>query len=63
MQQLDPGFHIQNILNDYGEIVRQEYVLDEDGEVIPTTMCICHAYEPNECCCGAWDGVEDWDYD
>lgn len=35
-------------------------ILDEDGEPIPTTICICHAFEPNECVCGAWDNVDDW---
>lgn len=40
-----------------------ELILDSDGEPIPNTICLCHAYEPNECICGAWDDVEDWDYD
>ena len=35
-------------------------ILDTDGKPIPTSTCICHAYEPNECCCGAWDDVVDW---
>lgn len=26
------------------------------------SKCICHAHEPNECICGAWDDVdyEEW---
>lgn len=37
-----------------------KYILDENGEKIPLTSCICHAFEPNECVCGAWDDVEGW---
>jgi hypothetical protein len=40
-----------------------EYVLDEEGDKIPITTCLCHAFEPSECCCGAWDDITDWDYD
>lgn len=29
-----------------------------------TQLCTCAAWEPNECCCGAWDDVDpDWWYD
>lgn len=41
-----------------------DYVLDEQGNKIPSNVCICYAREPNECCCGAWDDVDiDWWYD
>lgn len=33
-------------------------ILDENGEPIPKTVCICAAWEPSECCCGAWDDVD-----
>jgi hypothetical protein len=39
-------------------------VRDEDDHPIPATQCICYAYEPAECVCGAWDDVDmDWWYD
>lgn len=29
-----------------------------------TQLCTCAAWEPNECCCGAWDDVDpEWWYD
>ena len=41
-----------------------ELILDENNQPIPATQCICHAYEPAECVCGAWDDVDmDWWYD
>lgn len=33
-------------------------MLDENGEPIPKTICICAAREPMECVCGAWDDVD-----
>lgn len=30
-------------------------ILDEGGEPIPKTICLCAAHSSNECCCGAWD--------
>jgi len=33
-------------------------LLDEFGEPIPMSICICAAYCSCECCCGSWDGVE-----
>ena len=38
-----------------------EFILDEDGDKIPTSLCLCNAHEPSECMCGAWDDVEGWD--
>jgi hypothetical protein len=32
-----------------------ELILDEDGEPILKTICLCAAHSSNECCCGAWD--------
>jgi len=63
MGELDFNFHIRQSIDDDGNLIGAEYVLDEDGERIPKTVCMCHAFEPNECCCGAWDDVTDWDYD
>lgn len=40
-----------------------ELILDEEGLPIPTTICLCHAFEPNECVCGAWDDAVDWWYE
>lgn len=30
-------------------------LLDENGDPIPKHICLCCAYSPNECICGAWD--------
>jgi hypothetical protein len=45
-----------------------EYILDEQGNKIPSTACLCFAKYSTECCCGctSWteDDYEDWcDYD
>lgn len=56
-------YHTRDYYDEEGNIVRTELILDCDGEPIPKSVCLCHAYEPNECCCGAWDDVKDWDYE
>ena len=39
-------------------------ILDEDGDPIPSHVCICHAYSDMECVCSAWDrplpNDDDW---
>lgn len=40
-----------------------KFLLDENGNPILKTICICCARQPLECVCGAWDDVTDWDYD
>jgi hypothetical protein len=35
-------------------------ILDEDGNPIDSKVCICAAWNPYECVCGACDNVEDW---
>ena len=40
-------------LNDDGSLI-----LDEQGNPIPLTICLCAAREPYECVCGAWDDVD-----
>lgn len=30
-------------------------LLDEDGDSIPSYVCICFAHSAIECSCGAWD--------
>ncbi len=32
-----------------------ELLLDEHDEPIPSYVCICSAFGPHECVCGAWD--------
>lgn len=57
-------YHAQYVYDDDdGTVIGLDPILDEEGDLIPTTECICHAYEPSECCCGAWDDVNDWYYD
>lgn len=36
-----------------------ELILEEDGEPIPKSICICAAHADDTCICGSWDG----DYD
>lgn len=38
-----------------------QLILDENANPIPATVCLCSAYEPSECVCGAWDDVKDWE--
>ena len=59
----DELYHAQTVYDDDGNVIGEELILDEDGRPIPAKICLCHAYEPNECCCGAWDDVTDWEYD
>lgn len=39
-------------------------LLDENGDPIPSHICICHAYSDNECLCSAWSrpipNDDDW---
>jgi hypothetical protein len=37
-------------------------ILDEDGNPVEKSICICGAWEPTECACGAWDDVnlDEW---
>lgn len=37
------------------------YICKGTGEV--EDGCYCAAHCPSECCCGAWDDVEDWLYE
>jgi len=58
----NPQYHQQPVWDQEGMIIGYELILDEAGQAIPSTICICHALEPNECVCGAWDDVDtdDW---
>ena len=56
-------YHAQPILTEDGDTTGEyELILDESGDPISAKTCICHAFEPNECICGAWDDVRpsDW---
>lgn len=56
-------YHAQDIYDEEGEnVIDSIPILDEGGEMIPVSVCLCYAYEPGECCCGttAWEG---WEYD
>lgn len=55
--------------NHAGKVDDNEYHIDDDGNLIldelgrpiPSTVCLCHAHEPSECMCGAWDDIAyDW---
>ena len=39
-----------------------DFILDDDGDLIPASACICHAHEPGECCC-ATTSFDDYEYD
>lgn len=56
-------YHTQDIYDEEGEnVIDTIPILDEDGEMISASVCICYAFEPDECCCAttAW---ENWKYD
>ena len=56
-------YHAQGIYDDDGEnVVDTIPILDEDGDLIPSDVCVCHAYEPGECCC-ACTSWGDYRYD
>ena len=38
-------------MEDYHKDSDGDFLLDEDGDPIPLSVCICHAYEASECCC------------
>jgi len=40
-------------------------ILDLDDKMIPARICICHAFELEECCCAttAWENYRYDDYD
>ena len=55
--------HAQEFYDEEGEnVVDTIPILDEDGEMAPASICLCHAYEPSECCCAttAW---KNWNYE
>ena len=58
-------FHAQDFHNEDGEnVVATIPILDEDGEMIPASICLCYAFEPGECCCAttAWEGYRyEWE--
>lgn len=59
-------FHAQDFYDeDVENVVATVPILDEDGEMIPARICICHAFEPEECCCAttAWENYRYDDYD
>ena len=47
----------RGVVKDYHRDSDGELLLDEDGDPIPLSVCICHAYEPSECgCeCDSWE--------
>lgn len=50
-----------DILDDgYESVVLITY---NDGDPIPTYVCICAAYDVTECVCGAWDLEPPEEYD
>jgi hypothetical protein len=48
------SYHATPKLDDEGQIVSWDLILDENGEMIPSHVCLCSAYTASECCCGAW---------
>lgn len=56
-------YHAQDIYDEECENVLDTIpILDEDGDLIPSEVCLCFAREPSECVCAttAW---ENWKYD
>jgi hypothetical protein len=39
-----------------------ELIFDENGYMIPASVCLCFAHSASECCCGAWGSyVQEWE--
>jgi hypothetical protein len=39
-----------------------EPIFDENGYMIPASVCLCFAHSASECMCGAWDSyVPEWE--
>ena len=56
-------YHAQDIYDEESEnIVDTVPLVDENGNMIPASYCLCYAHEPSECVCAttAWEG---WRYD
>ena len=59
----DNLYHAQESYDEEGEnVVDTIPILDEDGKMIPASICLCYAYSPSECVCAttAW---KNWKYD
>ena len=47
------------------EELAQRFMCEDDYNAFMNAVkneaktCLCHAYEPSECCCGAWDYDEE----
>lgn len=50
----DKPYHSEEMYDDGGNIIDERPIL-VDGEMVPKHKCICCAYGPSECICGAWD--------
>lgn len=68
--QLSEDFDEDKYSDIHSETNRDEYfdsclipILDENGEVIPLSKCICGAHNPFECecACDSWGNLEDYD--
>ena len=58
-------YHAEEIFDDdYENVVDTIPILDENGALIEASICLCHAYEPSECCCGctSWGDYRYEDY-
>lgn len=45
----------------YHEDSEGSVIIGEDNLPTPSYVCICSAYNPDECSCGAWDvDIELW---
>lgn len=33
----------------------KQFLTNDDGSMIPYSVCLCAAYSSHECVCGAWD--------
>lgn len=55
-------YHTCEVYDENDNLIGEKYLLDENDQPIPRTICLCAARSPNECCCGAWDDVDLDDY-
>ena len=56
--------HAEDMFAENGEYSHTTPILDENGNYIPATICLCHAHEPSECVCGcvSWT-FEEYNYE
>lgn len=48
-------YHSEEDYDEEGNVIGEHLILDEKGKPVKKWECLCCAYGPSECICGAWD--------